>query len=148
MTRSGKRENSESAKEDANPYNMVNGQVVVYEPMGPIVYLSKDKHAARLKLVIERRPAAVMLSLDLATHTDKDGSDALGKVVKQLEQEKIAVKLCLPPGLEESVLGRSAWVAALREGGHVHAVRADALSAAQSAEAADSPASGKVALVV
>merc|ERR1719262_924881 len=124
-----------SAKEqsgaDGNVLDEASECVVVYEPVGPLVYLTKEKHQARLTVLLERQPKAIVVSLDLTSRVDKDGSDALGKAMKLIAEKGVQVKLCLPAALENTVVGKAAWVEGLLAGGHVHRRRLDALRAAQ-----------------
>jgi MFS superfamily sulfate permease-like transporter len=116
---------------DRNVLDEASGCVVVYEPVGPLVYLTQEKHQARLKVLLERQPKAIVVSLDLTSRVDKDGSDALGKAMKQIAEKDLQVELCLPAALKNTVLGKAAWVEGLQAGGHVHRRRFDALRAAQ-----------------
>ncbi|CAK0896506.1 unnamed protein product [Prorocentrum cordatum] len=116
---------------DGNVLDKASECVVVYEPVGPFVYLTQEKHQARLKVLLERQPKAIVVSLDLTSRVDKDGSDSLGKTVKQIVEKGLRVELCLPAALESTVAGKAAWVEGLRAAGHVHRRRLDALRAAQ-----------------
>jgi MFS superfamily sulfate permease-like transporter len=116
---------------DGNVLDEASESVVVYEPVGPLVYLTQEKHQARLNVLLERQPKAIVVSLDLTSRVDKDGSDALGKAMKQLAEKGLQVELCLPAALEKTVVGKAAWVEGLRAGGHVHRRRLDALRAAE-----------------
>jgi hypothetical protein len=93
--------------------------------------LTQEKHQARLNVLLERQPKAIVVSLDLTSRVDKDGSDALGKAMKQIAEKGLQVELCLPAALEKTVVGKAAWVEGLQAGGHVHRRRLDALRAAQ-----------------
>jgi MFS superfamily sulfate permease-like transporter len=129
---------------DGNVLDEASESVVVYEPVGPLVYLTHEKHQARLNVLLERRPKAIVVSLDLTSRVDKDGSDALGKAMKQIAEKGLQVELCLPAALEKTVVGRAGWVEGLRAVGHVHRRRLDALRAAQTvthASEASKPAS-------
>jgi MFS superfamily sulfate permease-like transporter len=117
---------------DGNVLDQASDGVVVYEPVGPLVYLTQEKHQARLKVLLERQPKAIVVSLDLTCRVDKDGSDALGKAMKQIAEKGLQVELCLPAALEDTVVGKAAWVDGLKAAGHVHRRRLDALRAAQS----------------
>merc|ERR1719343_558594 len=116
---------------DGNVLDEASQSVVVYEPVGPLVYLTHEKHQARLNVLLERQPKAIVVSLDLTSRVDKDGSDALGKVMKQIAEKGLPVELCLPAALEKTVVGKAAWVEGLRAVGHVHRRRLDALRAAR-----------------
>jgi MFS superfamily sulfate permease-like transporter len=116
---------------DRNVLDEASGCVVVYEPVGPLVYLTQEKHQARLKVLLERQPKAIVVSLDLTSRVDKDGSDALGKAMKQIAEKDLQVELCLPAALKNTVVGKAAWVEGLQAAGHVHRRRLDALRAAQ-----------------
>eukprot|EP00959_Pyramimonas_sp_CCMP1952_P315202 6597472-Pyramimonas_sp.AAC.1 len=94
---------------DGNVLDRASECVVVYEPVGPLAYLTQEKHQARLRVLLERRPKAIVVSLDLTSRVDKDGSDALGKAVKQIAVKGLHVELCLPAALENTVVGKAAW---------------------------------------
>merc|ERR1712060_756396 len=82
--------------------------------------------------------------MGLTSRVDKDGSDALGKAMKQIAEKGLQVELCLPAALENTVVGKAAWVKGLQADGHVHRRRLDALRAARTATDA-SEASTKTA---
>jgi len=115
---------------DSEETSSVSGVAVLYEPIGPVVYLAADKHIARMKTLVKEKPARVVLSLELATRVDVDGSEALAKGVRQMQNAGIDVEVVLPPLLEEGVLGRASWVTALRNKGHVHEHRKQAIKCA------------------
>lgn len=102
----------------------VNGAKVLYEPIGPVVYLAADRHLTRLQALLRRKPETVVISLQLVTRADVDGASALGKAVKQLQNADVAVELVLPEELAKGVLGKVDWVAQLREKGLVRTHRA------------------------
>jgi MFS superfamily sulfate permease-like transporter len=129
---------------DGNVLDEASESVVVYEPVGPLVYLTQEKHQARLNVLLERQPKAIVVSLDLTSRVDKDGSDALGKAMKQIAEKGLQVEMCLPAALEKSVVGKAAWVEGLQAGGHVHRRRLHALRAAQTA-VPDAPEAFKTA---
>jgi SulP family sulfate permease len=116
---------------DGTVLDEASDSVVVYEPVGPLIYLTHEKHQARLKVLLERQPKALVVSLDLTSRVDKDGSDALGKAMKQIAEKGLRVELCLPAALENTVVGKAAWVEELQAVGHVHRRRLDALRAAR-----------------
>mmetsp|Transcript_66617 Transcript_66617/g.189101 ORF Transcript_66617/g.189101 Transcript_66617/m.189101 type:complete len:663 (-) Transcript_66617:30-2018(-) len=115
------------ADADAETKADVADSVVIYEPIGPVVYLAADKHSIRLQAIMKQKPAMLVLSLELATRVDIDGSDALAKGVKQLRAAGVLVSVVLPERLGRGVLGTAVWVRELREEGFVHEHRADAL---------------------
>ena len=77
---------------DRNVLDEASGCVAVYEPIGPLTYLTQEKHQARLKVLLERQPKAIVVSLDLTSRVDKDGSDALGKAMKQIAETDLQVE--------------------------------------------------------
>jgi len=117
------------ASAEANVEDDLAGCVILYEPIGPVVYLAADRHSARLKALLKNEPTSVVISFELASRVDVDGSAALAKGIKQLQDAKVAVDLVVPPQLEGGVLGRASWLTSLREQGHVFQHRSGALKA-------------------
>merc|ERR1740138_323525 len=80
------------------------GRTIIYEPIGPIIYLAADRHQARLQALLKQKPDVVIVSLELVTRIDVDGSMALGKAIGQLRRAGITVKVVKPATLQSSVL--------------------------------------------
>jgi MFS superfamily sulfate permease-like transporter len=103
------------------------GAVLLYEPIGPIVYLAADRHNARLNALIKQKPEAIVVSMEFVTRVDVDGSMALGKSIGQIQKVGIAVQVVLPDSLKSDVLSKAAWLQKLREENRVFTQKADAL---------------------
>jgi len=103
------------------------GAVLLYEPIGPIVYLAADRHQARLNALIKRKPEVIVVSMEFVTRVDVDGSMALGKSLGQIQKAGIAVRVVLPDSLKSDVLSKAVWLQKLREENHVLTNQADAL---------------------
>jgi len=118
-----------AASADANIEGDLSGGAILYEPIGPVVYLAADRHSARLKGLLNQKtkPTSLVLSLELTSRVDVDGSTALEKGIKHLRAAGVAVDLVVPPQLMKGVLGRAGWLAGLEKDGHVFQHRRDAL---------------------
>jgi len=119
----------QAASADANIEGESAGRVILYEPIGPVVYLAADRHCARLKGLSQSRkkPALLVLSLELTSRVDVDGSAALAKGIKQLRDGGVDVAVVVPPQLKHGVLGRAGWLASLDKEGRVFQHRREAL---------------------
>ena len=129
MLQSLRGSSKQAAAADANIEGDFAGGVILYEPIGPVVYLAADRHCARLKglLTQKTKPTSVVLSLELAPRVDVDGSTALEKGIKHLRAAGVAVDLVVPPQLmKNGVLGRAGWLAGLEKEGQVFQHRRDA----------------------
>jgi len=118
----------QASNADATIEGDLAGGVILYEPIGPVVYLAADRHCARLKglLTQKTKPTSVVLSLELTPRVDVDGSTALDKGIKHLRDAGVPVKLVVPPQLKTGVLGRAGWLAGLEKEGQVFQHRRDA----------------------
>jgi len=129
MLQSLRGSSKQAASADANIEGDFAGGAILYEPIGPVVYVAADRHSARLKALLKNEPTSVVLSFELASRVDVDGSAALAKGVKELQKAGVAVDLVVPPQLEGGVLGRASWLSSLRKQGHVFQHRSEALKA-------------------
>jgi len=105
----------------------MHGAVLLYEPIGPIVYLAADRHQTRLQALIKQKPEAVLVSLENVTRVDVDGSMALGKAIGHMQKAGITVHVVQPNSLQSDVLSKATWFEKLRRENHVFANQADAL---------------------
>jgi len=129
MLQSLRGSSKQAASADANIEGDFAGGAILYEPIGPVVYVAADRHSARLKGLAnaKKKPAKLVLSLELTSRVDVDGSAALAKGIKHLQDAGVAVDLVVPPQLKCGVLGRADWLAKLGNEGHVFQHRRDAL---------------------
>jgi len=116
-----------TAKAEKVDASVEKGCYVLYEPVGPVVYLSADRHVERMKQFIKAEVASVILSLELVTRVDCDGSESLAKGVKQMQTAGIDVWLVLPSKLKVGLLARAAWVKDMAKKGRLTEHRTDAV---------------------
>jgi len=96
-------------------WDTVPGGVVLYEPIGPVVYLGAAKHAERLKKVLKMKLATVVVSLELVTRVDVDGAEELKKVIDLIKKKEVQAQMVVPEHLMRGCLGKVAWLKALGE---------------------------------
>jgi MFS superfamily sulfate permease-like transporter len=123
LTQSATQEKSESSA----GVSETSCAVLLYEPIGPIVYLAADRHQARLNALIKQRPEAIVVSMEFVTRVDVDGSMALGKSISHIQKAGISVQVVHPDSLQSDVLSKACWLQKLRVENRVFAQRADAL---------------------
>merc|ERR1712070_320624 len=121
-----KRQSTPHDKSESNSgVSDIRGAVLLYEPIGPIVYLAADRHQARLQALIKQNPEVVLVSLEHVTRVDVDGSTALGKAICQLQKAGIIVHVVQPDSLQSDILSKATWLQKLRGENLVFANQAD-----------------------
>mmetsp|Transcript_23307 Transcript_23307/g.51210 ORF Transcript_23307/g.51210 Transcript_23307/m.51210 type:complete len:663 (-) Transcript_23307:190-2178(-) len=116
------------AQLDQSVWSALPGSVVLYEPIGAVVYLASERHLARLKALAHQKPLAVVISLELTTRLDIDGCEVIGKAIDALHDVEIRVAVVLPDSLVATCLRQAKWFGALRRGGAVFAHRSEAIN--------------------
>jgi SulP family sulfate permease len=134
MLRSKRQSMTQAKSKSSVGVSDICGAALLYEPIGPIVYLAADRHQARLQALIKQKPEAVLVSLENVTRVDVDGSMALGKAIGQLQKAGITVQVVQPESLQSDVLSKATWLEKLRGEDHVFANQADALRRRSSAK--------------
>jgi len=100
-------------------WDSIAGTEVNYEPVGPIVYMGSDRHIARVRALLARKPAKLVLSFASTTRIDLDGANAMGKLIQSAKEAGVPVEVVVSESLAEHVLARSAWFVGLRAEGRV-----------------------------
>jgi high affinity sulfate transporter 1 len=129
---------------DRHPQAVLPKDVVVVSIAGPLFFADAAPfRESVLKLVVERKPRAVVIDLGSATFMDMDGAETLSKLHEELERKDIQVALARVPESELDLLGKVGAIEQIGEDNLYASVRhaVSALEKRLSSEAKLEPAS-------